>query len=160
MKKLLIIAAAALLIFTGACKKDKTEEPAKGKNTWALNGTEHTVAYTNKSETSGSTPTTLLIFADAPFNAAAVNTLNFSFIVPPAASGTYQLVGVGAAKTDKQFELFAGSAAGAYAYIGTSVDIEVTVNSGKVTVTIPEIALKSTKSGEADAKLTASVYEL
>ena len=160
MKKLFTLMAAAFVLMAGACKKDK-QENTSADNSWTLNGVKHTVAFSNKSETSGGTPTTLIIFADGiPSGAASnVNTFNISFKKAPAATGTYQLVGgVGGTLTDNQFELFAGGPEGVYAYLGDKLDVNITVTNGKVKVTFPEISLKSTTSAP-DAKLTAAVYE-
>jgi hypothetical protein len=160
MKKLLTLVAVALL-FLGACKKDKTEEVA-ASSTWTLGGTTYKSLITYKTTTSGGTPMTLINFYDAtPSATVKVNALAMSFVESPSASATYQLVGVGQAKTAKQFEISAGTSAGlAYAYIGpAAVDVTITVTGGKVKVTIPEIAMKGT-TATPDVKLTATVQEM
>nr|WP_294944941.1 hypothetical protein [uncultured Mucilaginibacter sp.] len=157
MKKLLTLMAAALVILIAACKKDSTETP--GDNSFTLGSATYKIGWTNNGLTSGGN--TLIIFSDKqPMGADPVlNTVNISFKTAPTASGTYQLVGVGAATTSKQFELSVGHLTDAYAYIGTSVDVQITVSGGKTTVTIPSVTLKST-SGKPDETFTANVHEL
>lgn len=160
MKKLITLMAIAFALCS-ACKKDKSET-ASGDNSWTLAGTTYKAAITYKTTTSGGTATILYNFWDAtPSATVKVNSLGLSFVEAPSASGTYQLVGVGQAKTAKQFEISAGTTAPLYyAYIGaTAVDVQVTVSGGKIKVTIPEVTLKCTTSNP-DAKLTATVQEM
>jgi hypothetical protein len=159
MKKLLILMFAAVAI-SGACKKEDSPKTT-ADSSWTLNGTTYKAMVSNKGATSGGTVTTLINFWDAvPTTSLKVNSLALSFFESPTTSGTYQLVGVGAAKTAKQFELSAGTTAPLYyAYIGSAVDVTVTVTAGKVKVVIPEVTLKCTTSNP-DVKLTASVQEM
>ncbi|QKJ32777.1 hypothetical protein HQ865_24470 [Mucilaginibacter mali] len=159
MKKLITLMALAVA-FCSACKKDKSET-ASGDNSWTLAGTTYKTAITYKTTTSGGTATILYNFWDAtPSATVKVNSLALSFVEAPSASGTYQLVATGQAKTARQFEISAGTTAPLYyAYIGTSVDVQVTVSSGKIKVTLPEVSLKCTTSSP-DAKLTGTVQEM
>lgn len=143
-----------------ACKKDDSAK-ATGDNSWTLAGVTYKTTIGYKTTTSGGSVTALYNFFDAtPSATVKVNSLSLSFVEAPTASGTYQLVGVGQAKTAKQFEIAAGTVAPlAYAYIGSSVDIAVTVTGGKVKVVIPEISMKCTTTNP-DVKLTASVQEM
>lgn len=159
MKKLMPIITVTLLLFMGACKKDSKTETS-GDNSWTLGGVAYKTAITYKTTTSGGTATILYNFWDAtPSATVKVNALALSFVEAPAASGTYQLVATGSAKTSKQFELSAGTVAPLYyAYIGPSVDVTITVTGGKIKV-IPEVSLKCTTT-QPDAKLSGTVQEM
>jgi hypothetical protein len=161
MKKLLPLVAIALILFTGACKKKDSEVTPGGGGSWTLAGVSYKIAITNRSPTSGSNPTILLNFWDAvPTADLKVNSVAFSFKETPTTSGTYQLVGgVGGTLTAKQFEIAAGTHTLYYAYLGTAVDVTVTVTNGKIKIVLPEITLKSTSS-QPDAKLTGTFQEL
>lgn len=152
---------AVAFALCSACKKDKTET-ASGDNSWTLAGTTYKTSLSYKTTASGSGANILYNFYDAtPSSTVKVNAMTASFIETPSASGAYQLVGVGQAKTAKQFELSAGTTAPLYyAYIGTAaVDVQVTVTGGKVKIVIPEVTLKCTTSSP-DAKFTATVQEM
>lgn len=162
MKKFSILMLAFFVFAAISCKKDDTASTS-GTGSWTLGGTTHKVAFSNKGTTSGGTPTVLYIFADGIPQGAnpQINTLNLSFKTLPTASGTFTLVGsVGGTLDATQCELFAGGPAAVYVYLGSAIKIDVKVSGGKATFTIPEITLKNTASGGADAKLTASVTEM
>ncbi len=149
-----------VIIFTMGCKKNEAEATPQGNGSWTLAGVTYKANVTYKATTSQGD--ILLNFWEAtPSATVKVNSLALSFKENPTTSGTYQLVGYGTTLTSKQFTLAAGSSAGAaYAYIGANaVDITLTITNGKVKVVIPEITLKGA-SGQADAKLTASVQEM
>ena len=150
---------AAFALCSGCKKDDKTE--VSGESSWTLAGTTYKTAITYKTVTSGATPVTLVNFWDAqPTATIKVNAVALSFINPPTTTGTYQLVGAGTATTSKQFELGAATvASSAYAYIGSPLDITVTVTGGKIKVVIPEITLKCT-TGSPDAKFTGTFTEM
>ncbi len=155
--------AAVILLATGACKKSDTTANTSGKSTWTLGGTSYTTVFSYRNVTGGGSSNTLLSFYDSIPSGSNpnVNSVNFTFNTAPTASGTYQLSGtVGGTLTATQCELSAGGAGKSYAYIGTPVNITVTVTGGKITIVVPEITLKSTVSGTADAKLSASVTEI
>ncbi|MEO6150866.1 MAG: hypothetical protein ABIN95_11720 [Mucilaginibacter sp.] len=173
MKKLFTIAAAALVLFTSACKKDdsKKEEETPGTSTWTLDGNTYTTKY-NDHDGSTSSGSAFYFFWDAiPANESVkFHSINFDFASAPTTSGTYQLVSVGDAPTGKQFTLSAGygsiAEAGTptgdsygYVYLGTPIDVTVTVTGGKISVVIPEISVKSSLGG-ADVKLKASIKEI
>ncbi|RWY52290.1 hypothetical protein [Mucilaginibacter gilvus] len=162
MKKLFFLMSTTVIILTASCSKSSSDPTPTGDNTWTLGGTKHTVTFTNKGLTSGGTPSTLIIFADKiPVGAdPAVNTLNLSFKTSPTASGKYTLIGLGSTPTDKQFQLSAGGNGKAYGYIGVDTDVDITITGGKVKVTIPEVLLKSTTSGNPDQKITATIFEI
>ncbi len=160
MKKLFILMLVAFTIATSSCKKDDADSSASS-GSWKLGTTEYKVAYSLRTNTSGRNPTVLFMFADATptKDVSKLNTFNLDFQTPPTASGTFQLVGtVGDALTATQCELSVGNAGAAYAYIGSTVNIDVKVSNGKVTFTVPEITVKNL-SGGADAKVTAKVTE-
>ena len=150
---------AAFALCSGCKKDDKTE--VSGDSSWTLAGTTYKTAITYKGTTSGGTPMTMINFWDAqPTATLKVNSVALSFVETPTTTGTYQLVSTGAAKTSKQFELSAGTVAPLYyAYIGSPIDITVTVTGGKVKVVIPEISLKCTTSSP-DAKFTGTFQEM
>lgn len=161
MKRILTAICLMLALFAASCKKDKKEETSD-LGSWTLAGTTYKVAYSAKTTTSGGTPTTMYIFADAILQGAnpQANTFNLSFKTPPTASGNYELVSVATSTlTDKQFQLSAGSSGSSYAYIGTTLSVYVTVNNGKIEIAIPEITMKSTSS-KPDAKFSATVKEM
>ncbi len=160
MKKLLSIAAAAILLFS-ACKKSDTAAPStNAESTWTLAGVTYKGTISYKATTSGGD--ILANFWDGtPSATVKVNSLALSFKQDPTTSGTYQLVGIGTTPAGKQFQLSAGTAAGAaYAYIGpATVDVTVTVTNGKIKAVIPEVNMKSTTTAP-DAKLSATVQEM
>lgn len=159
MKKLLSIAAAAILLFS-ACKKGETNAPVSNESTWTLAGVNYKATITYKGATSGGD--ILANFWDGtPSATVKVNSVALSFKQDPTTSGTYQLVGIGTTPVGKQFQLSTGTKEGAvYAYIGaTPVDVTVTVTNGKIKAVIPEVTLKSTTSAP-DAKFTATLQEM
>lgn len=160
LKTSLFALTALFVLSTSGCKKDGEDEVIPNTviaGNWKLGTNSYKVAYTSKGTTSGGG--VIAIFADAILTSPTVNTLNLTFKTTPTVSGTYQLVGMGASTTDKQVELFAGNSTTVYAYLGTAVNIEVTVVGGKVKVVIPEVSVKST-TGSSDVKLSATVQEL
>jgi len=163
MKKLLPLIAIVLL-HLGACKKStdsSTTPTTTGDNSWVLAGVSYKTLISIRTLTSGGTVNTLFNFYDVvPSATAKINSVTLSFVTAPTASGTYQLVGVGQAKTATQCEIAVGTAVpSAYGYIGASTDITVTVTGGKVKIVVPEITLKGT-TGQADAKFSGSLQEL
>lgn len=160
LKTSLFALTALVILFTPGCKKEGEDEIIPNTviaGNWKLGTNSYKVAYTSKGTTSGGG--VIAIFADAILTSPTVNTLNLTFKTTPTVSGTYQLVGIGASTIDKQVELFAGNSTTVYAYIGTAVNIEVTVTGGKVKVVIPEVLVKAT-TGSSDVKLSATVQEL
>lgn len=158
MKK---ITACLLLTIMGtsiSCTKENDVTVQFGS--WKLGTTTYNVAFSTKSTLS--TGGTLYIFADGAITGPAsnVNMVSISFPAVPASSGTYQLVGVGTSTGSNQMELSSGSmSGGAYAYIGTPVNVTVTVTSGKISVTVPDVMLKST-TGLPDISFSGSVKEM
>jgi hypothetical protein len=159
MKKLLSMAAAAILLFS-ACKKDETNAPVSNESTWTLAGVNYKATITYKAPTSQND--ILLNFWDGtPSATVKVNSVALSFKQDPTTSGTYQLIGYGTTPVGKQFTMAAGTKEGAaYAYIGANpVDVTVTVVNGKIKAIIPEVTLKGA-SGNPDAKFTATLQEM
>jgi len=159
MKKLLLLVITIALFTTGCKKNDVT---ASVDSSWTLGSTTYKSAASLRVTTSASTPNTLINFYDvAPngSNTASLNSATFTFLTPPTASGSYELVGIGTALNANNFQLAAGGPAGVYAYIGTGVKVQVTVTGGKVKIVVPEVMMKSTSS-LPDAKFTASVQEM
>ncbi|MFD2144203.1 hypothetical protein [Mucilaginibacter antarcticus] len=160
MKKLLLLICAGALLFTIGCKKQDQEVAPQGNGSWTLAGVSYKANVTYKGPTSHG-EFLINFWESAPTADLKVNSLALSFKEDPTTSGTYQLVGYGTTLSGKQFTLAAGTKEGlAYAYIGaTNIDVTITVTGGKAKVVIPEITLKGA-SGQADAKLSASVQEM
>jgi hypothetical protein len=162
MKKTLTLAAAVIMLFMSACKKDGSNKKSiSGDNGWTLDGVSYKTGLTYKTTTSGGEPTTLINFWEAAPNADhRVNGVAVSFKQSPTASGTFHLKGgVGGTLAADEFELAASTLTKTDAYLGTTVDITVTVTGGKLKIVIPEISLKST-TGDPDVKLSGTVQEM
>ncbi len=148
---------ASLLFSVIACEK-KNDAPDFGS--WKLGTTTYKVAFSTKSALS--TGGTLFIFADAAITGpgSTANMLSVSFPTAPTTSGTYQLVNAGTSTGSNQMELSSGSmSGGAYGYIGSPINVTVNVAGGKISVTVPEITLKST-TGLPDISFSGSVKEM
>lgn len=161
MKKITLLSAIAMLCFFTACKKEDNPAAADA-GSWTLGTTTYQVAYSGKTQLSGSTTNTLYIFSDVVLQGSnpQAHTLNLTFTAPPTVSGTYQLVSSASSGiTGSQVQVSAGSQSGTYAYIGTgAVNVEVTVTGGKIKAVIPQVTMTST-SGQPNVTLSAAVRE-
>lgn len=158
MKKVTTFFATAMILFFTSCKKENTSTDS---GSWQLGATTYKVAYSGKTQLSGSTSNTLYIFSDVVLQGSnpQANTLNLAFTAPPAASGTYQLVSSASSGiTGNQVQVSAGSQSSSYAYIGSAVNVDVTVTGGKIQVVIPQVTMTST-SGQPTVTLSATVRE-
>lgn len=159
MKRVAAFFVTAILFFSGACKKEDTNTDDPGS--WQLGATTYQVAFSGKTQLSGSTTNTLYIFSDVVLQGSnpQANTLNITFTAPPAASGTYQLVSSASSGiTGNQVQVSAGSQSSSYAYSGGAVNVDVTVAGGKIKVVIPQVTMTGT-SGQPAVTLSASVRE-
>ena len=134
MKKLLF-GALALTMLATACKKDDDNGPG---NTFKVNSTTLT---TSSVQSSGSTVTV------NGTNGGATGGIIFSFpgTATPAA-GTYKVVAdaTGANQVEFIAALGAGTTGTFYSSTGTgTVNAVVTINSGKITITMPDAPAKN-----------------
>jgi len=125
MKKMLLSAAALTLLFT-ACKKDDNKN--NNSSSWTLGSTSYTA--TTVVDSSGT------IIVGASNGAVFLSTGASSFV-----TGSHKIVEW--ADSALQIDITAMTAAGA-AFSSTdnhNVNADVTVNNGKVSVTVPEVWL-------------------
>ncbi len=158
MKRSLLLLFTLALLISG-CKK--SDVSPTGDSSWTLGSTTYKGAFSVRVTNDGSSPSTIFNFFDAvPTNSSAtLNTINFTFKAVPAESASYELISLSNELVGNRVQIAAGGPAGAYAYLGSPVKVQVTVTGGKVKIVVPEITMKS-NSTLPDAKLTANVQEM
>ena len=165
MKKVFTVLAAALVLFTVACEKNdtKTEEAAvaSASSSYTLGGVNYKVVYSGVTQTNNKHN---YIFADRTPAAGMFNFLSVSFKTAPT-TGTYQLISLdGNAPITAANQCQIGASNNTtlgYGYVGTgTVNINVVVTGGKVKITIPEISVLESPSGNSNVKLSGTVQEL
>lgn len=157
IKKIASFLAMWMVLLIASCQKDTTTVTVDA-GSWTLGANTYKVAYAVKTQTSNGQ--TMFIFSDVVLTGAnpQANTVALTFATAPTASGTYQLVSAAGNTTGNQVQMSAGSQSSAYAYIGSPVNVDVTVSGGKVKLVIPQLSLIGT-GGQASANFKATLQE-
>ncbi len=156
MKKITSIVMMVMVLLVASCQKESTTAEV---GTWTLGANTYKVAYSFKSQTSNGQ--TLFVFSDVVITGAntPANTVALTFATAPTASGTYQIVSSASGTvTGSQVQISAGNQSSAYAYIGSTVSVNVTVSGGKVKMVIPQLSMFGA-GGQGNANLTATLTE-
>ncbi len=153
MKKFLFLATAVTLLFASSCKKKDDSGPS---NYWTVNGTKHVVA----TSTGGGG---ILGFVEN--SSATGNLLSFEFGSSslPTSNGTYKIVNpdniTGSANEVVVMPNYGSGGLVYYPSKGTNANASVTVNGGKISITVPEIWVVNSLTGNDSVKLSANVTQ-
>ena len=156
MKKITSILTIAMVVLFASCQKETATVEA---GSWTIGSTTYKVAYSFKTQTSNGK--TMFVFSDVVITGAnpQANTVALTFATDPTTSGAYQLVSSASGNTTgNQVQISAGNQASAYAYIGSPVNVDVTISGGKVKLVIPQLSMTGA-SGQANANFTATLQE-
>lgn len=137
MKKILLGAAALSVMFATSCKKN--DDKSGPSSTFTLAGTSYTPSSVVKGTNLGMT---------ALMGTDGTNAFYVLFSAAPTASGTYKIVENASANDQLQIVASSGQT-NLYSSIDVSATANVTVNGGKITVTIPEISAERTNVSTA-----------
>lgn len=128
MKKILLGAAALSVMFATSCKKN--DDKGGPSSTFTLNGTSYTPSTVMKQSVSGMT---------AIMGTDNTNTFEVIFNTTPTASGTYKISETASAADEITVAAANGSST-TYTGLDNSATATVTVNSGKISVVVPQIS--------------------
>ncbi len=157
--KHLFLCVVALSTFTVSCKKSgSTTVSSIPANGWKLGTVSYTTALSTRTGTN-----LLSAFDGIPSGSnPSVNNLEVYFSALPTAGGTFHIVHYPAASlASNEVGIGAGLYATSTTYLTTgtdAIDATVTIASGKITVSIPSVWVKST-SGTDSLKLTGTLVE-
>lgn len=150
MKKILLGAAALSVVFATSCKKsdDNNSSPS---NSWTVNGTSHSASMVTKTSTTGASTLTA---ADASGNSFIV-----VFKTYPTANGTYHVSGDIIPQNNTDVTIGVSGSTGQFFSLGNdNVNATITVNSGKVNVSLPDTWVGSV-TGTDSVKVNGNITE-
>ena len=156
MKKILLSAAVLAVVFTG-CKKDDDNGGGTATNQWKIAGTTYTAVSNGVNSLLGT-----LIGAGMNGSTGSSFSIGFNGLTTPTTGGTYKIVSADNLDADDEISVSAsvGSGTGT-AYQSTGNDnmtAAVTVNGGKVSVTVPEIWAKN-MDGNDSVKVSGNLTQ-
>lgn len=141
------LAAATVALLTASCKKDD-DNGGSSSNTWTVNGTNYTATNVVRQSQSGFT----LLSATATSGSTS-NSVGFIFSSTPTANGKVRI----GADNGVDIVTASGSTANYSTYDDSKVDASVTVNSGKISITVPDVWLyKGSGSSRDSVKFSCS----
>lgn len=137
--KITLSLLSASLLLAASCKKDddKNSGSSASNNSWKLNGQTYTATQVARAKQNGLD----YLNATAIVDGKAASSVGFVFDTAPTASGN---VRVGDGDNQLLIVTTVSNNTTAYSVEGTTkVDASVTVNGGKLTITVPEVWLKN-----------------
>jgi len=153
MKKFLLgIFSLSLLLFSACKKSDSNGTPS---NTITINGTSYSMISTSGFNTAGGGITI------AALNGVTGASLVFTFTTLPTANGSYTVI-ANNSTTQTSSQVSFSCAAGSNVYESTgagSVNVTVTVNSGKLTISMPDAPASQTLGGSSTVNVNCNVTQ-
>jgi len=132
MKKILLGAAALSVMFATSCKKN--DDKSGPSSTFTLAGTSYSPSTVAKQSTGS---VTVLMGTDQ------TNSFGVMFNTVPTANGTYKIMEDATAADEVQIVAANGQTT-LYGSLDNTATATVSVNGGKITVTVPEISAERT----------------
>lgn len=154
MKAILFSTIACLLLIIASCKKHDCQP----QNFWRINGVTHEVASIYHIIPG---PNVEMVFVRDGDSATRNSNVDFDFDKLPTTSGDYE---IGPYVSQGQMQIlatsyFGGDDYGIYSSTGNDhTKAHVTVNSGKITIDVPEVWVRNTR-GTDSVKFSAHIYQ-